>query len=86
MSYDLDLDLDQQRIEEQDAVAIDLHAEGVTDGYEGNKPQSGKGWEYLKGYGEGCRYKAAMLGCELALLKDLSNQVEARLSEVLEEF
>lgn len=83
MSY---LDLDQERIEEQDAIALSLHAEGVTDGYEGNKPQSGKGWEYLKGYGEGCRCKASMLRCELALLKDLSNQVEARLEEVLDEF
>ncbi|MGL5923627.1 hypothetical protein [Chroococcidiopsis sp.] len=53
-----DLVLDQERIEEQDAIAVIYRIAGESDGYEGTYPQHDN-YEYLSGYVMGVwRYRA----------------------------
>lgn len=53
-----ELELDQQRIEAQDAIAQIYRIAGESDGYEGTYPQQ-TDYEYLSGYVMGVwRYRA----------------------------
>lgn len=85
MSYALFLDLDQQRIEQQDAIAEDLRIAGFTDAVEGNKPESDQETPYLMGYLEGLKH----LQLEIRLAAQLLDFEGRRLEQavgILEEF
>ena len=58
MTYDIGLELDQQRCEQQATIAEELFISGQGDGFNGNYPASSD-IAYLAGYSQGLRRKLA---------------------------
>ncbi len=61
----------------QDFAAIELYLDGVEDGFKGIKPVSHT-WEYLKGYSEGCKRKAADLREQALRFEEEASAIERR--------
>lgn len=68
-------DIAQREI--QDDAAIELHLDGVEDGFRGIKPTSHT-WEYLRGYSEGCRQKAKDIREQARRLEEDAVAIERR--------
>ena len=72
-----DLDLDQQRCEQQAAIAEELFIDGESDGYcDGVRPASSD-LAYMAGYSQGLRRKMADLQRQAELLEAEGLAVEA---------
>lgn len=83
--YTTALQLDQERIEQQDRVAEELFLDGKTDGYNGTKPTSNE-LEYLKGYLVGIKHKQLEVKLSAQLLDFEGRQVETLATSFGEEF
>lgn len=83
--YSTALAFDQERIEKQDAAAIELHTVGVTDGYFGNKPETDLGFEYLRGYLAGIKHKQLEIKLQAQLLDYEGRRLESEVG-IFEEF
>ena len=70
---------DQAQREIQYDAAIELHLDGIEDGFKGTKPTSHT-WEYLRGYSEGCRRKAIDLREQALRLEEDAVAVERKAS------
>ena len=70
------LDLDQQRCETQDAIALELFIDGEGDAYDGVRPAS-LDLEYMSGYSRGLRRKMADIQHQAEMLEAEGLAVEA---------
>lgn len=61
----------------QDFAVIELYLDGVEDGFKGIKPTA-HSWEYLKGYSNGCRHKAADLREQALRFEEEASAIERR--------
>ena len=77
------LDLDQQQIETQAAIAEELFISGASDGFDGIYPTS-TDVAYMSGYAQGIRRKLADIQRQALLLQQEGQAVEAMFSEELE--
>ena len=80
-----DLDVDQQRCEQQAAIAEELFIDGEADGYcDGVRPISSDG-AYLAGYSKGLRRKMADIQRQAELLEAEGLAVEAKVEAIFGE-
>lgn len=75
-------DLDQQRIETQDAIALELFINGESDAFDGIYPASPDS-AYMTGYSQGLRRKMADLQRQAEMLEAEGLAVEAMFEEEL---
>ncbi len=61
----------------QDFASIELYLDGVEHGFDGTKPTSHT-WEYLRGYSEGCKRKAADLREQALRFEEEASAIERR--------
>ena len=76
MTYDIGLELDQQRCEQQATIAEELFISGQGDGFDGNYPARSE-IDYLTGYSQGLRRRLADIQGQALLLQQESLAVEA---------
>lgn len=80
-----DLDLDQQRCEQQAAIAEELFINGESDGYcDGIRPASSD-LAYMAGYSQGLRRKMIDIKRQALLLEQEGLAVEARVEAIFGE-
>jgi hypothetical protein len=84
MTYDIGLELDQQRCEQQAAIAEELFISGETDGFDGDGvyPASSD-IAYLAGYSQGLRRRLADIQRQALLLQQEGLAVEAMFGDEL---
>ena len=75
-----DLDIDQQRCEQQAAIAFELFIDGESDAYDGVRPAS-LDLEYMSGYSRGLRRKMADIQHQAEMLEAEGLAVEAIFGE-----
>ena len=78
-----DLDLDQQRCEQQAAIAEELFISGESDAFDGIYPASSD-LAYMTGYSQGLRRKLADIQRQALLLQQEGLAVEAVFGDELE--
>lgn len=76
----IDLDLDQQRCEQQAAIALELFMNGEGDTYDSVRPVSSD-LAYMTGYSEGMKRKLAEMQHQAELLEAEGLAVEAMCGE-----
>jgi len=76
MTYDIGLELDQERGEQQAAIAEELLISGQSDGFNGDYPASSE-IDYLAGYSQGLKRKIADIQSQNLLLEQEGLAVEA---------
>lgn len=77
-----DLDLDQQRQEQQAAIALELFIDGESDAYDGVRPVSSD-LAYMAGYSQGMRRKLVEMQRQAEMLEAEGLAVEAMFEEEL---
>ena len=82
MTYDIGLELDQQRCEQQATIAEELLINGESDGFDGNYPESLE-IDYLAGYSQGLRRRLADIQGQALLLQQEGLTVEAMFGDEL---
>lgn len=75
-----DLDIDQQRCEQQAAIALELFIDGESDAYDGVRPASSD-LAYMSGYSQGMRRKLVEMQHQAELLEAEGLAVEAMFGE-----
>lgn len=75
-----DLDIDQQRCEQQAAIALELFIDGESDAYDGVRPVSSD-LAYMSGYSQGMRRKMADIQYQAEMLEAEGLAVEAMFGE-----
>lgn len=75
-----DLDIDQQRCEQQSAIALELFINGQGDGFDGVYPAS-LDLAYMSGYSQGLRRKMANIQYQAEMLEAEGLAVEAIFGE-----
>ncbi len=76
MTYHTGLELDQERCEQQAAIAQELFISGQSDGFDGNYPANSE-IDYLAGYSQGLRRRLADIQSQALLLQQEGLAVEA---------
>ncbi len=82
MTYDIGLELDQQRCEQQAGIAEELFVTGESDGFDGNYPASSE-IDYLVGYSQGLKRKLTDIQFQKLLLQQEGLAVEAMFGDEL---
>ena len=82
MTYDIGLELDQQRCEQQATITEELFISGESDGFDGIYPASSD-IAYLEGYSQGLRRRLADIQCQALLLQQEGLAVEAMFGDEL---
>ena len=82
MTYDIGLELDQQRCEQQATIAEELFISGQGDGFDGKYPESLE-IDYLAGYSQGLRRRLADIQGQALLLQQEGLTVEAMFGDEL---
>lgn len=76
-----DLDIDQQRCEQQAAIALELFIDGESDAYDGVRPVSSD-LAYMSGYSQGMRRKLVEMQHQAQMLEAEGLAVEAMFAEI----
>lgn len=76
-----DLDIDQQRCEQQAEIALELFTDGESDAYDGVRPASSD-LAYMAGYSQGTRRKLVEMQHQAELLEAEGLAVEAMFEEI----
>lgn len=76
-----DLDVDQQRCEQQAVIALELFIDGESDAYDGVRPASSD-LAYMSGYSQGMRRKLVEMQHQAEMLEAEGLAVEAMFAEI----
>ena len=76
-----DLDIDQQRCEQQAAIALELFIDGESDAYDGVRPASSD-LAYMSGYSQGIKRKLVEMQHQAEMLEAEGLAVEAMFAEI----